>query len=84
MKNDGPVSKRELDRLRARRDSPALVLEYRLGEPTRNVMRKLDVVRARRAHHVETRLRETDGQAEKDFLRAGLAGRAKHDFERSR
>lgn len=82
--DDGPVSRRELDRLRARRESPALVLDYKLGEPTGNVTRKLDVIRARRAHHIESRLRETDGRAETDFALAGLAGRARREFDRSR
>jgi hypothetical protein len=82
--DDGPVSKRELDRLRARRDSPAPVLEYKLGQSTGNVMRKLDVIRARRAYHVESRLRETEGRAETDFALAGIAGRARREFDRSR
>lgn len=80
----GPVSKPELARLRARRESLAPVLEYKLGEPTVQRMRKIDVVRARRAHYVEDRLKSIDGQAETDFALDGISGRAKHDFERSR
>jgi hypothetical protein len=80
----GPVSKRELDRLRERRERPAPVLEYRFGEPTANKVRKLDVIRARRAHHIEGRLREIGGRAETDFALAGVSGRAKREFERSR
>jgi hypothetical protein len=80
----GPVSKPELDRLRARRESPAPLLDYRLGEPTGKVMRKLDVIRARRAHHIESRLRESEGRAETDFALAGVAGHAKREFDRSR
>jgi hypothetical protein len=67
-----------------RRESPAPTLDYKLGEPTSNVMRKLDVLRARRAHHIEGRLREADGRAENDFVFGGMAGRAKQDFDRSR
>jgi len=78
----GPVSKRELERLRARRDSPAPVLEYKLGQSSGNVMRKLDVIRARRAHHIDSRLREVEGRAETDFALAGVSGRAKRDFGR--
>lgn len=80
----GPVSRRELDRLRERRERPAPVLEYRFGEPTANKTRKLDVIRARRAHHIEGRLREVGGRAESDFALAGVSGRAKREFDRSR
>lgn len=80
----GPVSKRELDRLRARREVPALVLDYRFGQSTGSVMRKLDVIRARRAHHIEGRLREADGRAETDFALARVAGHAAREFDRSR
>lgn len=80
----GPVTKRELDRLRERRESPALVLDYKLGHSTGHVMRKLDVLRARRAHHIDSRLRDAEGRAETDFALAGMAGRAAHEFERSR
>lgn len=80
----GPVSKRELERLRARRECPAPVLDYKLGQSTGNVMRKLDVIRARRAHHIDSRLREVEGRAETDFALAGMAGRAAREFERSR
>jgi len=80
----GPVSRRELDRLRARREVPTPTLDYKFGEPSGSVMRKLDVVRARRAHEVESRLRTVEGRAESGFALAGVSGRAKRDFERTR
>lgn len=80
-----PVSKRELDRLRERRESAAPTLEYDLGDGVRAGARKLDALRREsRAVFVEERLREADGRAETSFASAKTRGRAKHDFEKSR
>lgn len=80
----GPVSKRELERLRIRRGDPAPVLEYGFGEGTKPKLRKLDLLREARARHIESRLRSIDGHVENEFACASVTGRAKHDFERSR
>jgi hypothetical protein len=80
----GPVSKRELERLRVRRGDPAPVLEYAFGEPTKPKLRKLDLLREARARQIESRLRHAAGRAETDFALAGVAGRAAREFERSR
>ncbi len=81
---DGPVSQRELERLRTRRGTPTPVLEYRLGEPTQPKQLKLDLLRGQRERHVESRLKNIDGHAESGFAFASIGGRAKVDFEKSR
>ena len=81
---NGPVSRSELERLRTRRGTPAPVLEYKLGEPTQPKLRRLDQLRSERERYVESRLREIEGHVENEFACAGMSGRAKFDFERSR
>ena len=81
----GPVTRRELEQLQARRDQPAPAPECTLGGASSQRTRQLaEQRRAATEHYVESRLRRVDGRAEKEFTRAGLKDRAKKDFERSR
>lgn len=79
-----PVSRKELEHLRTRHGVPAPVLEYQFGQPTQPKLRRLDQLRADRARYVESRLRNIDGHVTNEFACAGVTGRAKKDFERSR
>ncbi len=79
------VSRRELDRLRERRESVAPSLEYAPGSSVRREVRKIDELRRnQRAAFIEERLHVADGRAENDFASAKTRDRARYDFERSR
>jgi hypothetical protein len=81
----GPVTRRELEQLQARREQPAPAPECNLGGASSVRTRQIaEQRRAAKEHYIESRLRRVDGRAEEGFTRAGLKDRAKKDFERSR
>lgn len=81
----GPVTRRELDHLRAQRARPAPALEYTMGGQTQAIVNEMEQERrAVRETYIESRLRRVDGRASNDFKLAAMRGQAKRDFDHSR
>jgi hypothetical protein len=81
----GPVTKHELETLRADRDRPAPTLELTPGGTTQQIIHKFEQERRTiRESYIENRLGRMEGRAENDFSMAQMRGKATHDFERSR
>jgi hypothetical protein len=77
----GPVTRRELDTLRAERETPTRALQYDIGGSTEQIIKKFDEETRRvRESYVENRLERVAGRPSNDFARAELRGKATHDF----
>ncbi len=81
----GPVTKHELETLRADREKPVPTLELTPGGTTQQIIHKFEQERRTvRESYIENRLERIEGRAANDFARAQVRGKATHDFERSR
>ena len=81
----GPVTKRELESLRAQQERPERTLDFTIGGTTEQIIHKFENERlAVRAAYVENRLDRVEGRATNDFALAKERGKAKHDFGRER
>lgn len=83
---DGPVTRRELDRIRKRlREPPVAELHFTPGgmmeQAIKSIQREDDAIRA---SFIDRSLKRMEGRVEKSFARTFVRGRARHDFERSR
>ena len=81
----GPVTKNELEQLRADREKPAPTLELTIGGATERIIRKFEQERRTvRESYIENRLDRMEGRAANDFSLARVRGKATHDFDRER
>ena len=85
VKAIGPVTRGELDHLRANRDKPTLVPEYTMGGVTEKIIHQFEQERRDvREAYIANRLDRIEGRAANDFGLAKEKGRAKADFDRER
>lgn len=81
----GPVTKSELQQLRADREKPTPALELTIGGATERIIHKFEQERRTvREGYIENRLDRVEGLAANDFALARVRGKATHDFERER
>lgn len=83
---DGPVTRRELDRIHKRLQEPPVVERHltpggAMEQAIKHIQREDDAIRAR---FIDRSLKRVAGRAGNNFARALVRGRAKRDFERSR
>lgn len=81
----GPVTKDELERLKAEREKPVRTLDFTIGGTVEQTVHSDEQARrTAREAYIANRLERMRGRAENDFSKACVRGRAKDDFERSR
>lgn len=78
----GPVSKNELNQLRAARETAQPTLELTIGGATERIIHKFEQERRTvRESYIENRLERVDGRAVNDFALARLRGKATREFD---